>query len=595
MAMRIKRLKSSTFGVSATDSTTSATLVPRQLGYEASTDSLVFNNASSDASEGGTTSDLVKFKATKVVTLDGSSDSAVGWYKIATVTNTGAEATFAASVVFLVNGMYTALTGTDSDTEYQGSGLLSLDVKGVSGELDSDASSLGILSGDLDAANFCCVLSESSCTLYYNKLFSTGSVRFTVLDEGSAYESEYSCDYSTEYYGEEEPEDAIYAIVRNVASEYSAPDKRIFGLTIDLSDSNPATCCTYTNDAAGFSAASGNDGSYIAGSLDSCYPWNSIKPCLLKNGAVVGYLNPNNYAEFEDGTAADITSGDAGDVMIEIPKFYYSITKTGTTISVKVSQVKFDGSTDYAFSYNGVVKDKFYVGAYQGYVSSGCLRSVSGVTPTSSLSLTTARGYAQANGSGYEVLPYNKWVALQVLYVLQFCNLNSQSALGYGYGSNSNLTTGSTDAYGLNYGKASEGSYVKMLGIENPWGNKYYWVDGILLGGGTATLKISDGDFNDTATGYTDAYTYDSTGSVNGYVSDVTGDSISGFSPLTLSGSSSTYFSDYGYLPSRVSSTYFGVRVGDYHSGAAGVFDFDASDAPSDSDSNAAARVAFCG
>ena len=58
--------------------------------------------------------------------------------------------------------------------------------------------------------------------------------------------------------------------------------------------------------------------------------FNKIKPCLFKNGAVVGYLNPDNFAQFADGTAADITSGNNGDVMIEIPKTGYKISKSGT-------------------------------------------------------------------------------------------------------------------------------------------------------------------------------------------------------------------------------------------------------------------------
>ena len=63
----------------------------------------------------------------------------------------------------------------------------------------------------------------------------------------------------------------------------------------------------------------------VAGSPDwyKMSIFNKIKPCLFKNGAVVGYLNPDNFAQFEDGSVADITSGDAGDVMIEIPKTGY--------------------------------------------------------------------------------------------------------------------------------------------------------------------------------------------------------------------------------------------------------------------------------
>ena len=50
------------------------------------------------------------------------------------------------------------------------------------------------------------------------------------------------------------------------------------------------------------------------------------------------------------------------------------------------------GFTDYAFSYKGEVKDKFYIGAYLGYKDSGGkLRSLTGKTVTSSASANHRR------------------------------------------------------------------------------------------------------------------------------------------------------------------------------------------------------------
>lgn len=53
MAIRIKHIRTGTYSPSATDSTTTKTLVPGQIGYEASSSSLVFNNAARSASGGG--------------------------------------------------------------------------------------------------------------------------------------------------------------------------------------------------------------------------------------------------------------------------------------------------------------------------------------------------------------------------------------------------------------------------------------------------------------------------------------------------------------------------------------------------------------
>jgi hypothetical protein len=245
-----------------------------------------------------------------------------------------------------------------------------------------------------------------------------------------------------------------------------------YGVRIDTTNSNPLTALTYTDDAAGMAPSRGNDGEYVKGDLELCFPWNRIKPCLLKNGEVVGYLNPNNFAEFIDGRAADITSGDAGDVMIEIPRFYYKISRVGDFVDIKVSNVKQEGFTDWAFSYNGEVKDRFYVGAYLGYVDgNNKLRSLSGKTVTGELTIGQFRTAAQANGTGYEQLSFNKLTALQVLFVLQFKNLNSQAALGAGLTGDDFKPTGANDTNGMNYGTTSAATQVKFNGIEDFWGN----------------------------------------------------------------------------------------------------------------------------
>ena len=325
----------------------------------------------------------------------------------------------------------------------------------------------------------------------------------------------------------------------------------VYGVRIDRANSNPETAITYTDAAAGFIASSGGNGNFTPGSWSDKFPYNKIRPCLVKDGAVVGYLNPDNYAQFEDGTAADITSGDAGDVMVEIPKFYYKISQDANYTYVQISDSAYNkvmnGFTDKAFSYNGEVKDKFYVGAYSGYVDGdGKLRSLSGKTPTGKKTIGAFRTAAQANGAGYEQLNFYKLTALQILYLIRYKSLNSQSALGQGYtGGSAAATTGATNSNGMNYGVTSTTGRVKCNGIEDFWGNIFQWVDGYKAISGTV-IRTADGNFNDAADGYEE---YTKTGSTDsGYLKDVVGNNELGFTPHTFSGSSSTYYSDYGYL-----------------------------------------------
>lgn len=368
----------------------------------------------------------------------------------------------------------------------------------------------------------------------------------------------------------------------------------VYGVRIDTTDSNPETACEYTDNAVGMLAAHGNNGAFNGGDWLTRYPFNSIRPCLFKNGAVVGYLNPDNFAQFENGTDADIESGDAGDVMIEIPKFYYKIGRNGNYVEVKIANALMAGFTDYAFSYKGESKDKFYIGAYLGYKdSNNKLRSLTGKTVTGNITIGAARTAAQANGAGYEQLSFNKLTALQVLYVVMFKNLNSQAALGQGYTSASNFRdTGATDEKGMTYGTntaASADDTVKFLGIEDFYGNLYQWVDGYVSGNNI--VLVADGNFNDTGDGYESHARH---GSVSySYIKDVEGDNILAFTPKTGGASTTTYYADYGHIGNSAYVPNFGGYCG---SGArAGAFQLFCYFSASYAAPSIGARLTFCG
>lgn len=315
-----------------------------------------------------------------------------------------------------------------------------------------------------------------------------------------------------------------------------------YGVSIDLSNSNPETAVTYTDDAVGM----------VAGSPDwyKMSIFNKIKPCLFKNGAVVGYLNPGNFAQFADGTAADITSGNSGDVMIEIPKTGYKIAKSGTTLTVQIT----DDPNKKGFSYKAHTRtedgdrEKLYIGAFLGSNKDNKLRSVSGVSPLSMTTLTDFRTHAKANGAGYDLFAFYPMTLLQCLYLIMYKNLDSQTALGQGYVGDMDWeymqkNTGATVDKGMSYGTADQMQQMKFLGIEDFWGNLYQWIDGLVSTGDYHALVATD-NFNDTGDGYTDLGAL-STKYIGGYMKEPQGNNDAGFIISATGGSASTYFSDY--------------------------------------------------
>lgn len=376
--------------------------------------------------------------------------------------------------------------------------------------------------------------------------------------------------------------------------------KYVFSYTIDSTNSNPETAVTYTGDCAGFTPATmGN--TFNWGSWADKWPFNEIKPCLVKNRAVVGYLNPNNYSEFEDGTPADIVSGDAGDCMVEFPKMYLGMSTDAqgiTTVTI-TNDATVEGVYDDAFVYKGKSYSNFYVGAFKGCVMNNKLRSLSGKSPTVSKTIGAFRTDAQANGEGYEQTQWYQLMLRQALYILLFKNLNSQAALGAGVtNTSSKKNTGGLNSNGVNYGSTSDSVQVKCLGIEDFWGNIYECVDGIA----TRYFYIytaKGGMYNDDVVGYDVAKTIEDVGGGNvywDYMTKAQGTRELGFAPLQAAGSESTYYCDKVTLyltddisTDKVSTANFGGR---WRGGTScGVFDLNVNISVSQSNESVGARL----
>lgn len=317
---------------------------------------------------------------------------------------------------------------------------------------------------------------------------------------------------------------------------------RIMTVKINLNNSNPATCGSYADDAIGMPSGK---------TADAVNDWKQFfgyKPCLFKNGKVVGYLNPNDYSKFEDGSSADITSGNAGDVMIEFPRRGIKISVSSNTLTVSMTDEQNDPNFKYYAHQRGTTSKKyFYIGAYLAPYNLDC-RSISGKYPANYTTLNDLYHSAVKLGSGYGILAFHQWVFIQTMYILQFHgNLNSQSALGYGMsgGGRDYANTGRSNDKGLCYGDTT---VAKLFGIEDIYGNLNQWVNNIITTDGGCITSTTD-DTND------DPYStpYDIIGGngpigVNSiYYTHCIGTPESGFissQRVSEQGSSSTYFCD---------------------------------------------------
>lgn len=327
--------------------------------------------------------------------------------------------------------------------------------------------------------------------------------------------------------------------------------EEIYGFDIDESNPDPYTSVTYTDGALNFTPLSVNSSGVVNyGSWTDTFILKGNKPCILKNGVRQYYLNPNDYTKKEDGTASDITSGNAGDVMAEFAQTWYKFDKVGNIIKFRISPNKIDDTwCSNAFVSEGdytTIKPYMYVGAYNGYNLSGKLRSLSGYAPTVSNTIATFRGLAQANGSGYTQTTLSKYSYILALLILVSKSINIQKYLGAGRSLNTNtsaINTGTMNNKGQFWGNQNGIDGVKAFHIENFWGNIWQMMDG--LGLSNYVYKYRNiGPYADTYNTYLSG---GNSPSGSGWIKNCMANNNIGILPLSIGGSDITYYSDYLY------------------------------------------------
>lgn len=363
-----------------------------------------------------------------------------------------------------------------------------------------------------------------------------------------------------------------------------------YTVRIDENNSNPMTACVYLDDAANMVKGSAD--------WDSMPVFGGIKPCVLKDGRVQYYLQPDNFNLKLDNTPSTLT-GEDGDVMIEIRKFAYRIYKEDNYIYVSVTNDPAQVAADSRYTYDAFSRltegdlDKFYKGAFKGYIDAeGKLRSIAGVLPANNKNIGAFRAAAQLNGEHYQQSTYAQLKALQCLYIIKYGTLNGQAALGKGVVSvSAAIETGGTLENGMNYGATTDGSHhVKLFGIEDFWGNIWEWVDGLTTNG-TRDLITSWNSFsNEGVPATSDTFVTGLEANASSWNKKVAGTTAAGFMPIEFGGSSSTYWADFGYLYASC-VLLFGGRWnnGDY----AGPFNLRAEDGASTAGAGIGARLSY--
>ena len=303
--------------------------------------------------------------------------------------------------------------------------------------------------------------------------------------------------------------------------------------------------------------------------LSTSYPGliqTQMKRCVLNaNGTVKYFLDPNDSTKKADGTTA-IIDGTDGNVMVQIPKFWYKYEFAEGKHKWLISDGEQPGFEVHpAFDREGTIRDFRYYPAYQGFTLSGKLISGSGRVPTANKTRAVFRTEAAANGTGWSQIDWNLLIAVQLLYLTEYADFDTQAMLGQGITSGSTYTsvTGSSNSLGNASSPSTNTStqFMSYRGIENWYGQIYKFIDGV-------NVKEIEYFVNKKPSTYADdVFTgdYVTTGitmaSTTGYVKNIV-QNKNGFISSDATGTDSTYIPDRQTQGSGNRIVYFGGHAG---------------------------------
>lgn len=238
---------------------------------------------------------------------------------------------------------------------------------------------------------------------------------------------------------------------------------------------------------------------------------------LTRTDAAAGFTNP--VPAVSNGTGSSpfdnllpwsgmtrITDSVAGE-LVAIPKFWYKFTKSGNTLKLQIADGQVDGffvSPAHADRGDGNgERDIVYVGRY--HCASG-YKSTTGVAQQTNITRSTARTNIHNLGTTIWQFDYAMRLTIQILYLVEFADWNSQTKIGYGCSaSGSKVNNGQTDAMQYHTGTTAANrttyGFTQYRYIEGLWDNVYDWMDGCYYNSSGMNIILNPNNFSDSANG----------------------------------------------------------------------------------------------
>lgn len=175
-------------------------------------------------------------------------------------------------------------------------------------------------------------------------------------------------------------------------------------------------------------------------------------------------LSKTSRTQYADGTdaSADIKQYD---VMMRLPEFWYRGTE-GDQVDIYFKTTQPSDPENWVHWDGNVL-----IGCYKSnYDSINGLKSISGVDISSNISHANFKAYAEARGTGFQLVDWEMHCVMAVLFYAWYGNTNAQTVFDTGFLVKAEIT-GTTDPLGMTDGIAGSGNLksVNFWGLEDWW------------------------------------------------------------------------------------------------------------------------------